>query len=195
LGSIKPLGADLWPQVSQAIDEILDNSDAFTPTKLDRSEVEREVRRDPQPRNCSLTLHNGTEWRAKADAALDKGCQQLQEYLLEKVRPLQSVALRDRLQQGTGEPLLDKLLATSTIEATVAFLVQTIGDEGTTTIIDLLNRYLRKLSVRKVHLADFNPSRHTIEPHDIDAVVAEFRTFLQSALQPQGDESPVIELK
>lgn len=195
LGNIRPLGTDLWSQATQEIDEILNNSDVFTPTNLDRSEVERELRRDPQPRNCGLTLHNGAEWRAKADAALDKGCQQLRKHLLEKVRPLQSVALRERLQQGAGEPLLDKLLAASTTEAVADFLVQTIGHEGSTLVVDLLNRYLRKLSVRKVRLADFSPSRHTIEPHDIDMVVAEFRTFLQSALQPKGDESPVIELK
>jgi len=49
--------------------------------------------------------------------------------------------------------------------------------------------------VRKLRLTDFTPSKRTIEPSDVDTVIAEFRAFLLDALAAGEDELPVIEFK
>ena len=41
----------------------------------------------------------------------------------------------------------------------------------------------------------FVPSKRAIEPSDVNAVVAEFRVFLQDALTTGDDELPVIEIE
>lgn len=61
--------------------------------------------------------------------------------------------------------------------------------------VDLLTRYLKKLSVRKLRLADFSPSKRTIEPDGVDQVVGEFRGFLLGALEAGEDELSLLELE
>ena len=61
--------------------------------------------------------------------------------------------------------------------------------------MELLRRYLKKLRVRKVRLADFRPSKRTVERGDVEAVVAEFRRFLLDGLAAGEDELPVVELE
>ena len=77
------------------------------------------------------------------------------------------------------------------------YLIQTLGCK---TIeepdpVDLLTRYLKKLRVRKLRLADFSPSKRPIERTDVDQVVAEFRTFLLGGLVAGEDELPIVELE
>ena len=85
-------------------------------------------------------------------------------------------------------------MALNSDQAIVDYLVAQLGHAQAKPVIDLLNRTLRKLRVRKVNLTDFVPSRRTIEPSDIAAVVVEFRHFLEEALHADADETPVIEL-
>ena len=106
--------------------------------------------------------------------------------------------MRERLGQSKDQPFIANLLALNSDEASADYLVEQLGSSvlsaQTKTVTDLLNRTLRKLRVRKVRLNDFAPSRRTLEPGDIETVVAEFRHFLKDALQADADETPVIEL-
>ena len=79
----------------------------------------------------------------------------------------------------------------------VAYLVQKLGKETANSkeAIATLQRYLKKIQVRKVRVSDFTPSKRTLEASDIDKVVTEFRAFLEDALTAGDDELPVIELE
>jgi hypothetical protein len=197
LAEVEQLGADPQPQLNGMLCAVLDEPARLFPTTLTRAEVERRLRQWPQPPGCFLTLENAGEWRQRVDEAL-AGCQDaLQAALLDKAGLLQSEALRRRLAQGCHEPFIAGLLAAPSPEDLADYLVQALGGETTAepNPVDLLCRYLKELRVSKLRLTDFAPSRHTIEPADVDGVVAEFRAFLLDALNAGEDELPVIELE
>ena len=111
---------------------------------------------------------------------------------------LHSDALRDRLSQGQNESFIAGLLQAGTVEAVAEYLAQTLGVSETPRVseaVELLRRYLKKLQVRKVRLADFTPSKRTLEAEDIEAITEEFRSYLLDALAVEGDEYPLIELE
>ena len=77
-------------------------------------------------------------------------------------------------------------------------LTQTFEVSETSKVSDpaeLLRRYLKKLRVRKVRLADFKPSKRAVERADVQAVVAEFRRFLFNVRAADEDELSVVELE
>jgi len=199
LDEVTSLGDAVWPTTEAAIDEILAAA-AFMPTTLSRVEVERELRQFPLPTNSQLTLGNGSEWRDRSDAALAQAHTDLQTTLITKVGPLQSSALRQRLEQGKKEPLIAQLLATQSNDELCTLLVELLGQDESSKLLKLLNRYLRAVRIQEVRLADFAPSQATIEPNQVEQVVDEFRIFLQeqvsnSSSKRQKDESVIIELK
>jgi hypothetical protein len=197
LAQVEQLGSDSRPAVRRVIDGVLDDPSHLFPTILTRAEVERRLKHRPQPQDCSLTLQNTDEWRQKVSNAL-KRCQgALTAALLDKATLLHSDALRERLAQGTDEPFIAGLLASQTPEKVADYLIQTLGSETTEEPdpVDLLMRYLKKLSVRKVRIQDFSPSKRTIERADVDKVTGEFRAFLLDALSAGEDELPVVELE
>jgi len=197
LAQVEQLGADTRPEVRRVVREVLGEPSQFSPTTLTRAEVERHLRHWPQPPQCSLTLQNAEEWRQKADDVLTRCQGALRTALLDKAALLHSDALRDRLAQGRSEPFIAGLLAAQTAEELADYLTQTLGGEAVEEPdpVGLLTRYLKKLRVRKLRLTDFTPSKRTIEPSDVDTVVAEFRAFLLDALAAGEDELPVVEME
>ena len=50
--------------------------------------------------------------------------------------------------------------------------------------------------VKFVHLHDFHPSKTKVERGDIETVVGEFRTFLETAMDGDGKgQSTILEVK
>ena len=194
LGAVTGLGDDVWSAIAAEIKSTLQAPSNFLPTLLTRQKIENDLKLLPQPPQCDLTLQNGEQWKQRADAVLAKQQMAIQDALVAKARLLQSPALRERLAQGQDQPFIAGLLALNSDQAIVDYLVAQLGHAQAKPVIDLLNRTLRKLRVRKVRLTDFVPSRRTIEPSDIAAVVVEFRHFLEEALHADADETPVIEL-
>jgi hypothetical protein len=197
LASVSALGADPCPALARALAMAQDDPDLFPPC-LTRAAVERELRERPQPPPCPLTLENAEEWLARADAAVERARGAVRAALLDKASLLASPALRERLAQGAGEPFIDGLLAAGTAEEVAEYLAQTFRVSETLKVsdpVELLRRYLKKLRVRKVRLADFRPSKRTVERGDVEAVVAEFRRFLLDGLAAGEDELPVVELE
>ena len=62
--------------------------------------------------------------------------------------------------------------------------------------LELRRRDLQLLIVRKVHITDFLPSKHTLEKSDVPQIVQEFDRFLSSQFAVGGeDELPVVEIE
>jgi hypothetical protein len=197
LASVSALGADPGPALAAALRAAADDPDLF-PAGLTRAAVERELRERPQPPGCPLTLGNAEDWLSRADAVVERARGLVQAALLDKASLLTSPALRERLAQGAGEPFVDGLLAAETAEAVAGYLAQTFEVSETSKVsdpVELLRRYLKRLRVRKVRLAEFRPGKRTIERGDVDGVVAEFRRFLLDRLAAGEDELPVVELE
>jgi len=197
LARVEQLGADQRPQVQRAIRQVLDEPSRLFPTTLNRADLERLLREWPQPPQCALTLDNVAGWMEKADQALASCQGTLDAALVDRAALLHSEALRARLAQGHQEAFIDGLLKAKTVEDTAEYLIKTLGGEtlAEPDPVNLLIRYLKKLSVRKLALAGFAPSKRTIEQGDVDLVVGEFRGFLLDALETGEDELSVLELE
>ena len=62
-------------------------------------------------------------------------------------------------------------------------------------VVQTINRYLKKISVLVVKMEDFHPTLDTVEKGQLDAVVSEFRKYLQDRLRDAGegeDALPVL---
>lgn len=196
LAQVQQLGSDPRPALLTLFAQIANGPDLF-PASLTRAAVERGLRERPDPPGCPLTLANASDWVGRADAAVARCRGALDSALLEKARLIHSPSLRERLAQGRENAFLADLLSAPSAEAVAAVLLDHLGD-GTavgTDPADLLRRYLMKLQVRRLRLTDFAPSKRTVERSDLEMVVEEFRSFLNSALQAGADELPVVELE
>jgi hypothetical protein len=198
LAQAAALGGDPRPGLRAAFRDALAGPPELFPAHLARADVERTLRQWPQPPGCPLTLHNATQWIERADAAQARCTAAVEAALCDKASLLHSDALRQRLAQGQEHAFIAGLLAAQSTDAVAAYLAQTLGVSETPRVseaVELLRRYLKKLHVRRLRLADFSPGKRTLERGDVDAVVAEFRAFLQAALQAGEDELPVVELE
>jgi len=197
LARVAQLGADPHPELRRLCREILGEPSSLSPTLLNRDQVSRALRSAPQPAQCGLTLNNADEWQGKADSALARCQDALRAALLGKAALLHSEALRERLSHGRDEPFIAGLLEARTVEEAADYLARTLGQENIPEPdpAGLLTRYLKKLQVRKLKLADFAPPKRTIERADVEAVVAGFRAFLLEALVSGEDELLVIEME
>ena len=60
----------------------------------------------------------------------------------------------------------------------------------------LLARYLKRIVVRVIRLSDFKPSKTKVNKGDIEAVVGEFREFLETALgADRAEQSTIAEIR
>lgn len=195
LANITQLGTDPRSAIIQFIDgKLMELAEAF-PETLTRAVLERDLRSEPESPRCKMNLHNANEsinWintvRTECEVAIEAA-------LREKAALLTSDALRGRLAQGKGERFIAGLLATQEVDEAAAYLAEKINEPAAPNPVELLERFLKTLRVTRVALKDFHPTKTTIERADVDAVVAEFRSFLIQALSGGDDELPIIELE
>lgn len=177
----------------------VEESRELFPARITRSQVEGDLLNTPLPSSCPLTLQNAESWLAAAEKALAECQALLQAALLEKARLLASDALRSRLEQGRGEAFLAALLGAKTPEGLARVLLEQLAqapEAKAKARLELLRRYLQRMAVRKVRLADFSPSKRAIEAGDVEIVVQEFRAFLLEHLKPdEADEFTIVEME
>lgn len=191
LARIPQLGVDPRPALEAiASAKLAELGDSF-PDTLTRAALERDLRMEPEPPRCKMNLNNAGDWIGWIEQAYTDVLGSIQSALRERAALLTSDALRGRLAQGKGEPFIDGLLATTSTDEAAAYLVANLDHLP----VELLERTLKTLRVNRVRLADFRPSKTTIERGDLDAIVAEFRAFLGQALDGGDDELPIIELE
>jgi hypothetical protein len=191
LAQIQPLGGDPRPPL-QAL--LADAKTRLFP-EVTRATVVAQLREWPEPPACPLTLQNGGEKLAEAEAVLAEAVTAVTDALHAKAALLHSDALRQRLQQMADDPFIAGLLAAPEATAVADYLAQTLpADPG---LVEKLARALKQIRVRKLSLADFAPSKRTLERGDVEQVTAEFRRFLLAALAADGDgdELAIVELE
>jgi len=174
----------------------LEKSPDLFPASLTRAGVERDLSYWPQPAKCPLTLGNSSEWITRANAALQAARESIQAALEGKAQLLLSSSLRQRIEQGKGEPLIDNLLASQDVDELVKQLIMQLSGSERDHLLGLLEKFLKQVVVIKITLHDFKPSKNTLETGDVEQVVGEFRAFLQSGfLTNADDEFTIVEIE
>lgn len=198
LEQVPQLASGAAQALSQRFEQVAESPDFF-PAHVTRSQVERDLARWPEPAASPLTLNNAQGWIDAAQTHLNDCQAALQAALLDKATLLFSEALRSRLTQGAHETFVSEILNAANPQGVAEVLTRRLGQAAASDAesnAELLTRYLHRIQVRKVKLADFRPSKHTIEKGDVAGVADEFHQFLLNHLfSADEDDVLVIELE
>jgi hypothetical protein len=175
-------------------DKVASHKDGLFYSSIDRNAVDAGLKHRPQPEGCSLHIDEADQLVADAEAALETAKADVQSALVNIASLLRQPALRSNLEQGKGEQFIADVLAAPDDEKLADLLAKCIPTNPDNA--KRLAKYLKRIVVRVVNLTDFQPSKTKVEKGDIDAVVGDFRTFLEKAMDGDGKgQSTILEIK
>jgi hypothetical protein len=180
--------------VSSLKDELACYKDGLFQSTLDRTGVERGLKDRPQPEGCSLHVDEAEAHIAAAEDALEQASGVVRSALVNMASLLRQPAIRSLLEQGIQEKFIADVLAAANDEKLADLLAECIPADPSNA--KLLAKYLKKILVKVVRLQDFQPTKTKVEKGDIEAVVGEFRQFLETAVDGDGKgQSTILEIK
>jgi histone H3/H4 len=170
------------------------HKDGLFQSSMDRNAVDAGLKHRPQPEGCSLHIDEADQLVARAEDALEKAKAEVHTALVNIANLLRQPALRTLLEQGKQEQFIADVLAAPDDNKLADALAECISAHPAHA--KLLAKYLKKIVVKVIHLQEFHPSKTTIEKGDIETVVNEFRTFLETAVVGDGkSQSTILEIK
>ncbi len=170
-------------------------ADVFECPSPSRASVEDQLRSGPL-HECGLSLVNASTHVKEAEDAAREASQLLDEAFRRKMEVFLNPAVRERLEQGKAEPAIAGLLTCKTTDELRAYLVKAVQE--TPEIVDTINKYLKRIVVKRVRIADFKPRTGTIQKDQVRGVAEEFSRFLESKFpESEGDDDslPVLQLE
>lgn len=187
----------LQPVVSDKLEEKLKFylTELFTCPTPSKASVEDALKNAPIHK-CDLSFTNYSEILGKLDATTRRAHGALNGAINGKLEVFTTQAVRERLEQGKGEPVIAALLACNTVADVRAYLLDACLTDPS--IVEIINRYLKKIVVKVVSLAEFSPSVTTIEKEQIGQITKEFGAFLEAkfAEADEGEEAlPMLKLE
>jgi len=184
------------PSTSTLIESVSEfGNGLFECRRPSRSSVEEHLRRDPL-HECGLSFSNASSHAQKAKDSAAKAVDLLNHTFRQKMEVLLNPAIRERLEQGKSEPCIASLLACKDTDEIRAYLVRTVHENPA--VVDIINRYLKRIVVRRVRIADFKPKAGIIEKNQIGKVSEEFARFLETQFNnTEGDKDtlPMLQLE
>ena len=191
----------LQPPVSETIEKQLRElaSEIFSCPSASRASVEQQLKSKPF-HECGLTFLNATERKTEAEDAARKAKTIFNDTFNRKIEVFLSPAVRERLEQGKSESRIKEMLACLPAEASGqagrgveelrAFLIKSVLED--VSIIDLINRFLKRIVVKRVRLAEFKPSISTVEKAKIPMLAREFEQYLEQAMEKIEDGEEIL---
>jgi hypothetical protein len=160
-----------------------------------RASVETALRETPV-HECGLTFDNAEEHFEAASKAARDAAALIDEAFRTKAAVLLTPAVRERLEQGKAEPAVAGLLECRTSDEIRRYLVHAaLEDPG---IVPVINRYLKRVVVKRVKVADFRPAMRSVEKDQVEEVTKEFRRFLEdrfAGCEEDGDSVVMLEFE
>jgi hypothetical protein len=193
LEGVSALQPPVTPELRADLNEL--ERSIFTCSSPSRASIQDQLRRGPI-HSCGLAFDDGQSYVAAARALAEKAEQLVSVAVLSKMQVFHNPAIRERLAQATHEPAIAALLACSTPDETRRYLIAACLTDSA--IIGLINRYLRRIVVKRVSLSAFRPSSSTVERGQVAQVVADFQRFLEdrlSEIETDGDTLPVLQIE
>jgi len=160
-----------------------------------RASVEDHLRSGPL-HECGLSFVNASTHVQTADGAARKASQLLDEAFRRKMDVFLNPAVRERLEQGKSEPAISGLLACKTTDELRAYFIKAV--QATPDLVDIINKYLKRIVVKRVRMADFRPKTGTIQKDQVGNVAEEFGRFLESQFtgnEGDDDSLPMLQLE
>jgi len=151
-----------------------------------RASVEEQLRSGPQ-HECGLSFESMISLGKAVQDTSARAEEMLDNVILRKMEVFLNPAIRERLEQGKSEPAITKLLACKGPAEIREYLAKVVEDKPD--IVGIINRYLKRIVVKRVRIADFKPKAGTIQKDQIAEVAEEFVRFLETQLKDvEGDD-------
>ena len=187
----------LQPAVSKSVEKQLSDlaREIFSCPSASRASIEQQLKSKPL-HECGLTFSNATNFRTEAERAVRRATTIFNETFNRKIEVFLSPAVRHRLEQGKSEPRIKEMLACMEVRELRAFLVRSVLEDDS--LIDLINRFLKRIVVKRVKLAEFKPSISTVEKAKIPTLAQEFERYLEEAFaEIEGGEDilPILQVE
>ncbi|MBE3050154.1 hypothetical protein IMZ48_48190 [Candidatus Bathyarchaeota archaeon] len=187
----------LQPAISGQLEEHLTGLDGavFTCPTPSRSSVEEHLKRNPQ-HVCGLSFQNANGLIQRASGLMEQAQTLFDTGMNSKVQVFLNPAVQARLQQGKSEKVIGQILAAKDAAGVRTVLVKACLEDAS--VVDIINRYLKQIVVKRVKLSDFKPSMGTVEKGQIPALAQEFQKFLEKAIAEAdkgGDVLPVLQIE
>ncbi len=161
-----------------------------------RSDVAAQLKRGPV-HECGLSFQNAAGIVQAADKAIERAETLLENAISAKIAVLMTPAVRKRLEQGIKEKRIADLLACPSEDILRSTLKRMLLEDAG--LVDLINRFLKKIVIRQVRLSDFKPGLGPVEPDQIPSVVRAFQDFLEKeaheAAAGDPDALPVLQIE
>jgi hypothetical protein len=150
-----------------------------------RSSIENELCKKPI-HSCGLQLTDAELLLDKINTIDSQAAGHVKNVLMSRIEVLLSESVRNRLMQGMDDPSIKSIVECKTPDELLPVLFTlTKTDSG---IAGKINRYLKKIVLKRISLKDFKPAISTIEKGQVDLVTREFRTFLEQQFNTTDDE-------
>ena len=161
-------------------------SEIFECPSPSRASVEDHLRNGPL-HECGLSFVNASIHAQTADSAARKAGQLLDDAFRQKMEVFLNPTVQERLEQGKTEPIIAGLLACKTTDELRTYFVKVV--QKTPGIVDIINKYLKRIVVKRVRIADFRPEVGTIQKDQVGKVAEEFGRFLETEFtDDEGDD-------
>lgn len=138
---------------------------------------------------CGLHFQNAEEYLHSVESKVEQAKVLFYSAFHTKLEVFMNPTIRGRLEQGKSEPVISNIIKANNLAEIREYLVKACKE--CPSIVDIINRYLKRISIKRVKIADFKPSINTIEKDQISAVSREFQKFLEQQLKSTdaGDET------
>lgn len=178
----------LQPAISGTIESHLNKlaAEIFSCPSPSQHSIESALEREPVHK-CGLSFENYNGFLQKAVQSEEEGQKLFNAAIAHKMEVFLNPAIQERLKQGSAEPAIAALLNCTTVDEVRQYLVEkSLADPS---IVEMINRYLKQIIVKKVRIADFKPTVNIVEKEQIPSLVREFQVFLEQQLESAlGDE-------
>ena len=147
---------------------------------------------------CGLTFSNAGSYIEKAEEASSNASKQLKQIIKAKMEVFFNPAVRERLEQGRNEIIIDKLLRCQDADELWAYMAVQVAENRD--IIETVNKYLKRIIVKEVKMANFKPTTRVIQAEQIQDIAEEFKQYLEEQIAVLGkdedeDSLPMLQLE
>ena len=171
-----------YDEISKKLHGLSD--EIFSCTSPSRSSIDRALKTRPE-HDCSLSFGNASKYLELGGQKSGEARKIFEEAVNRKMEFFLTQGIQRRLAQGKNEPLIAPLLKCENVSEVKAYLVQACLKDPL--LVDTINKYLKLVVVRSVRISDFKPSARTIEKDQVEALVNEFKRFLEGQF---GEDDP-----
>ncbi|MCF7634650.1 MAG: hypothetical protein LLF82_000114 [Dehalococcoides mccartyi] len=160
-----------------------------------RASIEDQLRNNPI-HECGLSFTNAVTYVQEAEKAEARVKQLLDETFERKMEVFFNAAVRERLEQGKGEPCIAQLLGCKNTGELRVYMIKAALENPD--FINIINKFLKRIIVKRVKIADFKPESGTIQKNQVGKVTAEFSKFLETRFdesEKDGDSITMLQFE